>query len=168
MGSHSLERGCRKEVPDMNLRLECFSLERRWQFRFKQHWWNVICHGAICTLCYSILLWSVSSGMPPMDPTIISELGMLWTYTLPPCHPRIPSSWCWSGSQKMTCRSWMPQMHHALLELRSCFVWSCIINKGHPVAISFRCSNWEWAVHIWINKLKWLSGNTWSEGQTSY
>jgi hypothetical protein len=39
-----------------------------------KHSSDIISHGMIGSLCYTILLRAISGGMPPFNPTFISEL----------------------------------------------------------------------------------------------
>ena len=74
MGSHSLESGCGKTVPDVDLSIECFPPQRRRQFCFVQHGRDVFSHGAISSFCNAVLLWPVARRVAPMDAAFVSEL----------------------------------------------------------------------------------------------
>ena len=101
------------------------------------------------SLCYTILLWSISSGMPSVDAAFICEFDKCLGHVFPPfvilelLHLllQVVLCKCLVGFEGIKCITFP-------FELHSSTVGGCIINEGHPIVISFPCSNWERAMQI--------------------
>ncbi len=142
----------------MDLSGESFSPKQKRQLCFKEHSWNVICHGLISLLCYAVLLWLIVSGVAPMDPTCVCELDKGSRHVFPSLvilkllhfHLEVilrKSLVCFECLKSVT----------FTFELHGSTVGGCIINEGHPIVIAFSHHNWERAMQIRMNQLEWLS-----------
>jgi hypothetical protein len=64
----------RETIPDMDHSTSTLPPICSRKFSFHKHSSDIISHGTIGSLCYTILLRVIPDGMPPFNPTFISEL----------------------------------------------------------------------------------------------
>ena len=114
---------------------------------------------AICSLCYSILVWLIELCVLNLDSMHRTECLELIGYILPSLviaqHLDFATQLVLSNCfELLECR----KSASLVLEWQNCPETRCIINECDPILIMMPGASWEWAMHIRVNQGKGLIG----------
>ena len=135
--------------------------------RFREHCSNVIRHGAICPLCYTILLWSIACCVPSVNATFTSEFqkyvghilftlvilqstNLLFEMVFCPCFVLPKCIKCLT----------LP------FQQNGTFVTGAVINKCNPISVAMIGLFWKRTMQVTVDKLQrafgtYRSGREW-------
>src|SRR6266540_535861 len=117
---------------------------------------DIISHGAICTFCYSVLLWPVASRVASMNSAGISEFDELVGHVFPSFvvlqffdfRIELVFSSSLEQLEGLKCLALSLQAHGSSVGRR-------IVKECDPVAVSFTGGNRERTMQIRVNQFKW-------------